>query len=61
VGQEWQEEWKTSFFQRTKKNVIVNVISEMKQTAALMLGIIRLGAIFVQMNEIMGLNYSVLR
>jgi len=29
------------------------VISEMKQTAALMLGILRLGAIFVQMNALM--------
>jgi len=30
-----------------------NVISEMKQTAALMLGILGLGAIFVQLHELM--------
>ena len=54
LAKEWQLKCKTSFFNRTKKNVLVigNVISEMKQTAALMLGILGLGAIFVQLNEI---------
>ncbi len=64
VGQEWQPKRETSFSPRTTKNVysIENVISEMKQTnpssalrMTMMLGILGLGAIFVQLNELMGI------
>jgi hypothetical protein len=55
LAKEWQLKCKTSFLNRTKKNVLVigNVISEMKQTAALSLGILGLNESFVQLNEIM--------
>ena len=53
LAKEWQLETKTSGLEQSKKNILVSIkeISEMKQTAAMSLGILVVNEDFVYLNE----------